>query len=193
MKKILFLVLSISLLFVSCKNKEAKEEQRELTPIEAKVYKDYPEWVFQPDYKGGIAAVGQSKIGAAGLSFARQEALAMARSELARMIEVKVDDMFKTYVNSVGVSGELGVEKVSTAVSRQVASVSLKGSKQIDTWINKDNTEIFVLVAVSNDDLKRETLTTVKSTLGSDEALWQEFKAKKAQDELEAAVNKTFK
>lgn len=193
MKRILLLLTMVTLLLVGCSNKEKKEEKRDLTPIETKAYKDVPSWVFQPDYKGGIAAVGQAKVGAAGMSFARQEALAMARGELSRMIEVQVDDMFTSYVNSVGVSGEYGVEKVSTAVSKQVASVSIKGSKQVDFWMNKEGTEVYVLVAVSNEDVKRETLTTVKSTLGSDQALWQEFKAKKAQDELEAAVDKKFK
>lgn len=192
MKKVMLILMSITLFIVGCSNKEIKEEKRELTTIENKTFKEYPKWVLQPDYANGIGAVGQSKIGTAGMAFAKQEALAMARGELARMVEVQVDDMFKSYVNSVGLSGELGVEKVSTSVSKQVASVSLKGSEQKDLWISKDN-EIFVLVGISYDNLKKDTIATVNSTLQNDEALWQEFKAKKAQDELEAAVNNKFK
>ncbi len=186
MKKLLFVLITLSIFMSACSNKEVKEEKRELTPIANKTYKDYPDWVLQPDYENGIAAVGQAK------AFAKQEALAVARGELARIIEVQVDDMFKSYVNSVGLGGEDGVEKVSTSISKQVASVSLKGSEQKDLWISKDN-EIFILVGISYENLKKETLNTVKTTLNTDEALWQEFKAKQAQDELEAAVNNKFK
>ena len=192
MKKLLFVLITLSIFMSACSNKEVKEEKRELTPIANKTYKDYPDWVLQPDYENGVAAVGQAKIGSAGLAFAKQEALAVARGELARIIEVQVDDMFKSYVNSVGLGGEDGVEKVSTSISKQVASVSLKGSEQKDLWISKDN-EIFILVGISYENLKKETLNTVKTTLNNDEALWQEFKAKKAQDELESAVNNKFK
>ena len=158
MKKTLLTLSLLSLFLIGCGNKEVKEEKQKVTPVEAKVYKDYPDWVFQPDYKGGIAAVGQAKIGQAGLAFAKQEALANGRSELARMIEIQVDDMFKNYVNAVGVGGQDGVEKVTTSVTKQVSSVAIKGSKQVNFWINKENTEVFVLVAVSNEDLKRQTL-----------------------------------
>ena len=193
MKKTLLTLSLLTLFLVGCGNKEVKEEKQKVTPVETKAYKDYPDWVFQPDYKGGIAAVGQAKVGQAGLAFARQEALAMARGELSRMIEVQVDDMFKNYVNSVGVGGQDGVEKVSTSISRQVSSVAIQGSKQVNYWMNKEGTEVYVLVAVANDDLKKQTLDTVKTTLGNDKALWQEFKSQKAQDELDAAVNKKFK
>lgn len=193
MKKTLLTLSLLTLFLVGCGNKEVKEEKQKVTPVETKAYKDYPDWVFQPDYKGGIAAVGQAKVGQAGLAFARQEALAMARGELSRMIEVQVDDMFKNYVNSVGVGGQDGVEKVSTSISRQVSSVAIQGSKQVNYWMNKEGTEVYVLVAVANDDLKKQTLDTVKTTLGNDQALWQEFKSQKAQDELDAAVNKKFK
>lgn len=193
MKKSLLTLSLLVLFLIGCGNKEVKEEKQKVTPIETKAYKDYPDWVFQPDYKGGIAAVGQATVGQAGLAFARQEALAMGRAELARMIQVQVDDMFKNYVNSVGVGGQDGVEKVTTSVSKQVASVAIQGSKQVNYWMNKEGTEIYVLVAVSNDDLKKQTLDVAKSTLGSDQAAWQEFKSKKAQDELEAAVDKKFK
>lgn len=191
MKKLGLILMILSLFLVSCKNKEVKEEKRELTPIENKTYKEYPNWVLQPDYENGISAVGQAKVGAAGLAFAKQEAMAVARGELARIIQVQVDDMFKSYVNTVGLAGQDGIEKVSTSISKQVASVSMSGSVQKDLWISKDN-EIFILVGISYEDLKKETLNTIKTTLNNDQALWQEFKSQKAQQELEAAVNNKF-
>lgn len=191
MKKLGLILMILSLFLVSCKNKEVKEEKRELTPIENKTYKEYPNWVLQPNYENGISAVGQAKVGAAGLAFAKQEAMAVARGELARIIQVQVDDMFKSYVNTVGLAGQDGIEKVSTSISKQVASVSMSGSVQKDLWISKDN-EIFILVGISYEDLKKETLNTIKTTLNNDQALWQEFKSQKAQQELEAAVNNKF-
>jgi hypothetical protein len=63
MKKLLFVLITLSIFMSACSNKEVKEEKRELTPIANKTYKDYPDWVLQPDYENGIAAVGQAKIG----------------------------------------------------------------------------------------------------------------------------------
>jgi len=55
-----------------------------------------PAWVLDPTMEGGITGLGSAKIGPAGISFARQEATAAARDEMARNISVKVNNMFKS-------------------------------------------------------------------------------------------------
>ena len=187
MKKRLAFLSVLLLLAVGCSNNETKEEKREITPIKNAEFKNLPDWILQPSYSKGIAAVGQAKIGAAGLSFAKTEALANARNELARQVQVEVDNMFTSYINTTGIGEDQTVEKVATDVSKQVASVSLKGSKQLNIWISETN-EVYVLVGVDNSVLNEQTKVAI-----NDKALYQEFKAQKAQEELSQEVDKKFK
>ncbi len=188
MKKKLVLLSVILLLVAGCSNNETKEEKIEVTPIKNSAFKNLPEWVLQPTYSNGIAAVGQAKIGKAGLSFAKTEALANARNEIARQVEVQVDNMFTSYLNTTGIGSDETVDKVATDVSKQVASLSLTGSKQLNVWISEED-DVYILVGVDNSTLNKE----VKESVVNQKALYQEIKAKQAQDDLETAVNAKFK
>ena len=65
MKKKLTLLSVLLLLVAGCSNNETKEEKREITPIKNAEFKNLPDWILQPTYSKGIAAVGEAKIGAA--------------------------------------------------------------------------------------------------------------------------------
>lgn len=185
MKKIYILLAMLALIFVTgCSNKEEKQEVEK--KVVSEELSDYPDWYINPTFEDGLAAVGSAKIGAGGLSFARQEAMADARAQLAQSIEVKVNTMFKSYVNTVGLGGEDGLEKVATSVSKQVASQTLKGSRQ--EQLDRVGDELLILVVIPNESLRDETKKAVNTTLGNDQALWQEFKAEKAQQELDFAI-----
>ncbi|BDU51052.1 LPP20 family lipoprotein [Haliovirga abyssi] len=168
-----------------CANNKPKPETK------VQQQSQYPNWVMNPSVEDGIAAVGSAKIGAAGLSFARTEAMANARDELARQLEVKVNNMFKSYTNAVGVGGQDGVDKVATNVSKQVSSKVLTNSKQINMWISPEK-EVYILVAIKKEDTLPKIKETVNSTLRNEKALWQEFKSKNAQDELDSSIDKMF-
>jgi hypothetical protein len=191
MKK-LSLVLALIAIFAfgACTGSQEKAE-----PVVEKEVVDpmagYPAWILDPNVEDGLGAVGSAYIGAAGVQFARQEALANARDELARQVSVKVQNMFKSYTNSIGLGGRDGVEKVATNVSKQVANQTLKGSRQKELWISPDK-ELFVQVIIPNEILKEEAKAVIENETPvgtSDRALWQEFKAKNAQAELDAAID----
>ena len=155
-----------------------------------------PEWVCNggANMEGGIFAVGSAQKSPLGIGFQRREAIAAARDEIARQIEVKVKNMFKSYLSSTGAGDSQTAERVATSVSKQVASQVLRGSKPIRTWVSPQGT-LFVLVGMSGNPkeiIKENVKKAVKTTFKNDEALWQEFKAKKAQDELDAAIEKEF-
>ena len=190
MKKCLLGLLLVLLVGCSSTDKkgETKEVKQEITTIKNSSFKNLPEWVLQPTYTSVIAAVGQAKIGKAGLSFAKTEALANARNEIARQVEVQVDNMFTSYLNTTGIGSDETVDKVATDVSKQVASLSLKGSKQLNVWISEED-DVYILVGVDNSTLNKE----VKESVVNQKALYQEIKAKQAQDDLETAVNAKFK
>ncbi|WP_456401207.1 LPP20 family lipoprotein [Persephonella sp.] len=191
MKRVV-LILSIAallpLFITSCGKKEKKVEQ-----VQAEQWKqefaNAPQWVLNPNVEGGLAAVGSAKIGPAGIQFARTEALANARDELARMLSIKVKNMIKNFTQTTGIGDETTVDKVSAQVSKQVTSQVLNGSRQKDMWISPSG-ELYVLVVLDpgsvKEAIKQATLTSFKN----ERALWQQFQAKKAYDELEKEIEK---
>ena len=184
-KSFLIGIVSIALL-VGCSSKKPQ-------PIEEKCVIDgskAPTWVCNggSDLKGGVFAVGSAEKSPLGFNFQREEAMAAARDALAREIEVKVKNMFKTYLSSTGVKENQTAERVVTNVSKQISKQVLRNSKLLKTWISKNGT-MYVLVGIDKNSLKNN----IKTTFKNDEALWQEFKAKKAQEELEYQIDKEFK
>lgn len=151
-----------------------------------------PEWVENPP-EGGLSASGSAEVGQAGFNFARNEAAANARNELATSLDVKVKRMFKQFAETTGVGDDQTIDKVVTDVSKQLTKVDLKGSI-IKKTKRIDNT-VWVLVAVQPevaaqvaDTMKKAAITSFKN----DKALWQKFQAKKGHEELEKEIEKEF-
>jgi len=194
-KSILSLAVIASFPFVldSCGKKE--EPKQEISKVQnskwASELANAPEWVLNPQREGGLSAVGSAKIGPAGIQFARTEALADARNELARQINVKVKNMVKNFTQVIGAGDQQTVDKVSVHVSKQVTAQTLNGSKQADMWISPSGT-LYVLVVLDpasvQEAVKEATLTSFKN----EKALWQKFQAKKAHEELEREIQKEF-
>ncbi len=151
-----------------------------------------PSWVIDGGAnEAGIAAVGSANIGGAGLQFARTEASANARDELARQVSVKVQNMVKNFAQTTGIGDDETVDKVASQVSRQVADETLVGSKQQSSWISKKQ-NIFILISIDSESVKDAVSNSVTTSYKNEQALWQQFQAQKAQDELDAFVNQEF-
>ena len=196
MKKLFTLAIALStpLFFVSCgEKKPAKPEQPAKVQNQqwANEFANAPRWVLNPEMEGGLAAVGSAKIGKAGIQFARTEALANARDELARQLQVKVKNMVKNFTQQIGVGDEQTVDKVSVQVSKQVTSTVLQGSKQKDMWISPSG-ELYVLVVLDPAAVKQAVKESTLSSLKNERALWQKFQAKKAYEELDKEIEKEF-
>jgi hypothetical protein len=154
-------------------------------------YKDAPAWVFNPDVEGGVSAVGTAKIGKAGFAFARNEALADGRDQLARQMSIKVQNMVKNFTQATGLGDDETVDRVSSQVSRQVANQTLNGSKMRSMW-RAPNGELFVWMILDPEAVRVAAKDAVTSSYKNDQALWQQFQAKKAHDELDAVISKEF-
>jgi hypothetical protein len=187
MKKALYLVLVVLVgifMFSGCAKKGPE-------PLKNPCLEGAPAWVIDPTMEGGLTGLGAAKIGAAGLQFARTEAIANARDEMARTLSVKVKNMFKNFTQVTGVGDAETVDKVSANVSKQVANQTLEGSKAKNVWISPCN-EYYVLVVLDPQVVQKSVADSVKSSLKNEQALWQQFLAKKAQDELDAEIQKEF-
>jgi len=186
------LLLSLSTMAVlgltGCGGEEPKPKA--VDPVEAdfRCHKEgvlAPEWTCTPLYDGSYAEVGSAPMSAAGENFSRREALANGRSNLAQQIETKVKDKVETFVRGTGIGAGESVDKVTTQVSKQVAQVTLKGSKQVKYWQNPKTDTIYVLMAVSESSVNDNVKASVKTSFKNDEALWQQFQSKNALESLD--------
>lgn len=182
-------VLSV-MVFTGCAS-SPKEATKVQEPSMANELANAPKWVLNPSLEGGISAVGSAKVGKAGMQFARDEAMAHARDAIAQTTSLKVKNMMKNFTQTTGVGDAETVDKVSSQVSRQVASETIVGSKQKDTWISPSG-EMYVLVVVDASVAKESVKNAVQTSLRNEQALWQQFQAKKANEELDKEIEKEF-
>jgi len=191
-KRIALYGLSVlsAMVFAGCAS-TPKDVAQVQEPSMANELANAPKWVLNPSLEGGISAVGSAKVGKAGMQFARTEAMAHGRDELARITSVKVKNMVKNFTQTTGVGDAETVDKVSSQVTKQVTSQALNGSKQKDTWISPSG-ELFVLLVVDASIAKETVKDAVQTSLKNEQALWQQFQAKKANEEMDKEIEKEF-
>lgn len=143
-----------------------------------------PKWTCVPMVEGAYAGVGIANKTAAGMGHMRREALANGRSDLAQQIKSQVKDKVETFTRTTGNGTQETVDKVTTAVSKQVAKVDLQGSKGVDTWTAPSG-NLYMLVTVSEDSVNNAVKGAVQNSFKNDEALWQQFQSKKAMESLD--------
>lgn len=150
-----------------------------------------PKWTCVPMVEGAYAGVGIAAKSGAGPAHMRRVALANGRSDLTQQIQTQVKDKVTAYTGVTGNGDAEVIDKVSKAVTSQVAKVDLKGSKAVDMW-NAPSGAMYLLVTVPeatvNGAVKETIQQTLKSSYKNDDARWQQFQSKQALDDL----NKEF-
>ncbi|MDR0454474.1 MAG: LPP20 family lipoprotein [Deferribacteraceae bacterium] len=188
MKKVLILIVIVAFVAVGCGGSGTTSAPS--APVNQCLV-GAPDWVMNGGAEGGFSAAGSSKITAAGLSFARTAAMGNARDEMARSISVKVNNMLKDFTQVTGIGNDAVVDKVTASVSQQVASQTLEGTVQKASWTSPCS-ELHILVAADSAAVQAAVKQSVNSSYKDEKALWQQFQAQKAQDELSSAINKEF-
>jgi hypothetical protein len=155
-----------------------------------------PEWVLNPVVEDGIAAA--SCVSSSGsMTTDRAQATALSRVDLAQQIGTRVQALDKTYQERVDVAGQAQVGSTFTSVSKQLTEQSLTGARVIKTsYANFDGkNQLCVMTALGSSSTKELFENLLKEsarpvTMDQEKVLYQEFKAYKAQDELEAELMK---
>jgi hypothetical protein len=111
--------------------------------------------------------------------------MANGRSNLAQQIETLVKDKVETFTRSTGIAEGETVDTVSSQVSKQVAKVTLNGSKQLAYWQHPENSDIYLLMGVTKESVNTSAKESVVSSFKNQDALWQQFQAKNALENLE--------
>jgi hypothetical protein len=155
-------------------------------------YQHAPDWVLAQVDAETFSAVGSAHIGKGGIQFARTEALANARSELARQVSVKVRGLVNTFAQQTGIGDDQTLYAFSKQVSKLVTDETLAGSREKDTWISPSS-DIYVLAVLEPAVVQETVRRQVISGYQQDSARWQEFKARNGNEELDAEIEKAFK
>lgn len=178
------IVLSLaSILILGCTSHENQPKSIDLTGC----YQEgvlAPTWTCVPEVKDHYSSVGISEKSDAGMSFMRRVSLANGRSEISQQIQSKVKDRISVYTGTTGSTNNETVDKVVETITKQVAQVNLTNSKSIDQWTSPLGT-LYMLVTVDHKNANTQIRNNLKTSFKNDDALWQQFKAKNALEELE--------
>jgi len=190
----LFLSAIIVVGFGACSSKQDEVEVNEIVQVCMQDGVKAPSWTCNPEFQGSIAAVGIAKMNAGNdKSFQRAEALADGRDALATQIEVKTNNLFKSYKAITGTGNDATYDNSSSKVSKQVASQTLNGSKAVAVWQHPSTKELYLLVTVSSDSVKNDLKEGVKTSFQNDKAIYQKLIADEASGELEKELEKAYK
>ena len=185
---ILLLIVAAGSLFITGCSKKVKKVDNEALEEE---FKHAPAWVLNGYEEGSISAVGSAVIGKSGMQFAKTEALAQGRSELARQTSIKVKTLVNNFVQQTGLGDDQLVDRFSKQMTKQITNETLSGSRQKDMWISPSS-ELYILVVMDPTAVKESVKKQLTTSYKNDEARWQEFKAKNGEAELDREIEKTF-
>ncbi|VAW54740.1 FIG00786315: hypothetical protein [hydrothermal vent metagenome] len=179
--------IAVTLLITACGSDEVKPEAPDC------VFPDAPEasapgWVCDEPVEGvEVSAVGVAEKSAAGYSFMKNMAATDARVQLAQSMKVRVQNMVKQYAETTGAADTETVDKVNTSVTKQITNESLIGTKIFKTRTSP-NGALYVLLGMDASSAAQATQAALTTSMNNDNALWQQFKAQKGQDELASSI-----
>jgi PBP1b-binding outer membrane lipoprotein LpoB len=200
MTKIMLKTLSAAavatLLLTGCGQAPAPEVKKEVADFACR--QDgvlAPDFTCDPYAEGSIVGLGVAKMNAGNdKSMQRTEAMGSARDGLARQISVKVSNLFKSFKSTTGSGNAATFDKATSDVSKQLASQTLNGSKQVGkSWRHPKTNELFLMVGISNAPVKAKMEEAVKTSFKNDKAMYQNFLASKANGELDKELEKAGK
>lgn len=147
-----------------------------------------PGWICDEPVDGvEVAAVGTAEKSAAGHSFMKNMAATDARVQLAQSMKVHVQNMVKQFAETTGAADSETVDKVNTSVTKQITDETLIGTKIFKTRTSPNGT-LYVLLGLDANAAANATENAIRSSMNNDNALWQQFKASKGQDELAESI-----
>jgi len=190
MRKFIFVLLStVAVIGVtSCSSTPTKEKMADCTFPNS--HESAPGWVCDQPVEGiPVAAMGSAAKSDVGYDFMKQMAATGARVQLAQNMKVQVQNMIKQYVETTGAASKETVDRVNTSVTKQITDQSLRGTRIVRSVTSPDGT-LYVLVGLDESMAQKLTEAAIKTSMNNDQAAWQQFRAKKGQDELAADIAK---
>lgn len=167
--------------------------------VEEKVTSNIPQWVLNPIIEDGLAASDCVKY-SGNFSIDQKMATANARVSLAQQISLNVKSLDKTYSNRTDSEGESTTGSTFSSVSKQITDQKLSGSRLIKSDVVKimGKEHFCAMVTLSphsTKDLFDSILSESERKVNpqDEKFLYQEFKAFKAEENLEKEIERLTK
>jgi hypothetical protein len=158
---------------------------------------EIPKWVASPQVEQGIA-VTECVPASDNYSLDRKEAVANARASLAQQIQTKVQAMDKTYQRRIRADDKTTTGTTFESVSKQLTEQTLQGTvpKKMGYEMLNQQKHMCVMLTMGSGKMKEffdRLMKQANAEVGpkDEEILYQEFKAKQAQEEMEQDLNST--
>jgi len=184
-KNILSTLLISSIIIISsgCSEKKLKINEYEIGECIINNQKA-PKWVCGSvnTNNNKIYSVGSASMTDAGFNYTRNLALASARNILALQLKSEIKTKVEKYVNVTGIGDNTTIDKVTTQVSKQIAKVTLKDTKQINLWQGKK--ELFVLIEMDKNKYEKEIEKEINSSFNNKKAQYQKKEAEKILNKI---------
>jgi len=181
----------VALGLVACGGKDAVKPQMVADCVFPNTEKAAPGWICDEPVPGlDVQAVGIAEPSKAGISFMKDLAAADARGRLAEQTKVRVNKMVKKYLGTTGVADTETVDAAASSTIKTIAAEELVGSKVYKTRTGP-NGRLFVLLGLDEASAEKVVARAAKTSMKNDQALWQQFMAKKSFDEMAADIAKS--
>jgi len=191
MNKVTYFVAGIAMtaILAGCGKDDKKEDVADCVFPDAPGA-EAPGWICDEPVEGvEVSSVGSADKSAAGNDFMKQMAATSARVQLAQRMKVQVQNMIKQYVETTGAADQETVDKALTSVTKQITNETLVGTKIFKTRTSP-NGNLYVLLGMDSAGVETMAKQAIKTSMGNEKALWQQFKAQKGQDEMAADIAK---
>ncbi len=166
------------------------------SPSNEALNENIPDWVLNPSIEGGIAH-SECVPSSNNMSIDKAQAVALSRVGLAQQISTKVKALDKTFQERVDVGDESVTGSTFSSVSKQLTNQMLVGAQPVKTSYANFNgkNQLCVMTALTPDktkDLFNKLVSASERKLSpqDESVLYQEFKAYKAQQELDRELEK---
>jgi hypothetical protein len=153
-----------------------------------------PDWVLNPVVENGIAAADCIKY-SGNISIDQKMAVANARLALAQQIETRIEGLDKTFANRVDANDKTTVGSTFSSVSKQLTKQTLRGSRVVKADIvDIGGKDYFCALTTLSPELTKTLFqdlvkeTKLKIDPKDEQFLYQEFKAFKAEQDLEKEI-----
>jgi hypothetical protein len=158
--------------------------------------KNMPDWVLNPSFEGGLASA-TCVIASGNLNLDKNQATALGRVDLAQQINTRVKALDKTYTERIDVDNQAQVGNTFSSVSKQLTDQAIQGSRTKESsYAEFDQKKQLCVLTVLDPSATQSLFNNLVSASGrkldpkDERVLYQEFKAHKAQKELEAEMYK---
>ena len=143
-----------------------------------------PGWICdEPVNNVEVSAVGIAEASKGGISFMKDIAAADGRGRLAEQMQIRVSKMVKKYLGNTGVGKTETIDAAASSTIKTVTDQRLSGSKIYKSRTGP-NGRLFVLIGIDAENAGKIAERAVRTSMGNDQALWQQFKSKQSFDEM---------